>query len=666
MKLRGQLALTLVPMVVLPLLLFGWLAGRYLEESQRQALRSEMSTLLEQMETNATTHLQAIRANVEALARSKLVTGYLGVEEELTRYTVLQAPMLQLFADTALVYPDYYEFRILLPDGSEDARYTVTGLGNRSDDEADSPYFRRIVQNADDYYQEIMLNPDNEQAALLASKRITVQTATRSGMGKEPLQGYLLLTVQPRFLTSQIQPLHIGQEGFAFIADAEGRILIGPSWRPLPMQFTDEEWQALRSAAQSRAFTPLSWMGNRYVLRGIALDHSLYLFTVGDENELSAGIHALYWQVAGMTLAVIFLLFPLLYMAMQRQFIRPILFLSQVSQAVGRGHFTMPPLPTGMKIGSKENELDELLAAFAHMVVDLDQLHSALRKHAAELEEKVAERTAELHSKNIALEGSLLTIAEANRKIQDSIQYARTIQQSLLPNPALWQAVLPESFVLWLPRDVVGGDIYFVDATEESILLALLDCTGHGVPGAFMTMIAVAGLRRIVREEGIRQPNQLLQALNGAIKSTLHQDSEHAQSNDGLDIGLLVVERHKQQLLYAGARIPLLLVRDGVLTVLPAERKSLGYKESRLEQSYTVHTVPIEPGLTVYLTSDGVIDQLGGAKGLPLGNRRWQALLREHCRQPLAWQKELLLDAFLNYQGDMERMDDVTVIGLRW
>ncbi|MBF0184464.1 MAG: SpoIIE family protein phosphatase [Magnetococcales bacterium] len=668
MKLRGQLALTLVPMVVLPLLTFGWLAGRYLEESRQQAIHGEMSTLLQQLETNATTHLQAIRANVETLVRSKLVTGYLAVEEEQTRYTVLQAPMLQLFADTALVYPDYYDFRLLLADGAEDARFSTGDSSNASDDESEPPHVQRMRQNKTDYYQEFFLNPDNDQAALLVGKRLSVQTSTRSGMGKEPIQGYVAVTIDPRFLSSQIQPLRIGEQGFALVTDGEGRMLMASSSQSqLPKQLSPEEWEQWRALAATRSFGYRQWLGQTYLLRGIRLDHSLHLFTLVDEDELRGGVHTLYLQVVGVTLAAILLLFPLLYLVLQRQFVRPILFLARVSQAVGKGDFTLPPLPSGIQIGGgKENELDGLLTAFARMVTDLQRLHAAMREHAVALEEKVAERTAELHSKNIDLQGSLLTIAEANRKIQDSIQYARTIQQSLLPSPALWQTVLPENFVIWLPRDVVGGDIYFVDATEESVLLALIDCTGHGVPGAFMTMIAVAGLRRIVREEGVREANALLQALNRAIKTTLQQDTEHAQSNDGLDVGLLLLDRRQQQLQFAGARISLLLVRDGVLEVKAGDRKSLGYKESRLEQNYTVHTLPIQPGLALYLTSDGVTDQLGGSKGLPMGNRRWQALVQEHCRQPMAWQRELLLDAFLTYQGEMERMDDVTVIGLRW
>ncbi|MEO5362239.1 MAG: SpoIIE family protein phosphatase [Magnetococcus sp. DMHC-8] len=663
MKLRGQLAVTLIPTVMVPLLVFGWLASDYLVDSRRQASRNEMDTLLQQIETNARTHMAAIHANLDSFARSNLVTGYLAVEEAATRYAVFQSPLLRLFADYASVFPEYYEFRILMADGSEDARYATGNLVNQTDEEGSTPYFQGMKDNPSDFYTEFIVHPDNGQPALLASKRLTVQTATRAGLGKEPLQAYLALTIRPDFLTTQIQPLHLGLRGFAFVADADGRILIGPSWRTLPARLATHDWTALRALATERRFELVTWMDTSFLVKGIALSNSLYLFTVADDAELTDGIQTLHLEILGITMVAFLLLFPLLYGILQHQFVLPLLHLSRASQEVGRGHFVMAPLPDSGR--NRHNELGSLMVAFQRMVADLGRLHAALRQHAEELEEKVAERTAELHLKNEALQTSLTVIADANKKIQDSIQYAQRIQSSLLPDWTPLQALLPDSFVLWEPRDVVGGDIYFADVQHDTILLALLDCTGHGVPGAFMTMIAASGLQRIVRDEQVRQPAAILQALNMIVKTTLHQDSRQARSNDGLDAGILAIDLRSRQMQYAGARISLIMVQDGNLQTIRGAGQSIGYPDSPWEQTYTVHTLAAAAGMVCYLTTDGLLDQLGGPKGLALGSRRLHALLQAHAALPMAEQQERLTAFLRAYQGDMERMDDVTVLGFR-
>ncbi|MBF0583493.1 MAG: SpoIIE family protein phosphatase [Magnetococcales bacterium] len=660
MKLRGQLALTLVPMVVLPLFVLGWMASEYLVESRRQSTRDEMDTLLQQIETNANTHLTAVRANLSLFSHANLVTNYLGVEEAETRYTVFQAPLLQLFADYASAYPEYYEFRILMPDGYEDARYTQGEIPNKAEEEGETPYFKRLKEEKADYYTEFMINPDNGQPALLATKRLSVQTASRVGLGKEPLQAYIALTIQPDFLARQVHYLHVGRRGFAFFADPTGRILIGPKWRQLPERLDDEDWGFLTTLAAEKRFDHFGWMDKNFLVKGIPLGKSLYLFTAMDEADLSEGIDSLHVQVVGITVAAILLLFPLLYGVLQHRFVRPLLHLSEASQQVGQGDFAIKFTQT-----DQNNELGSLMQAFYTMVRDLDRLHAALREHALRLEEKVAERTAELNVKNSALEQSLVEIAYANKKIQDSIQYAQRIQQALLPDWSPVRERLADSFVLWEPRDVVGGDIYFADVQGDSVLLALLDCTGHGVPGAFMTMIAVAGLKRIVRDEGVRNPDEVLRLLNFSVKTTLQQDGEQARSNDGLDAAIVVIDRQSRHILFAGAKLSLIIIQQGRLQVIKGDNRSIGYKDSCLDDRYTTHRLVSESGMVCYLATDGVVDQLGGPKGFAFGNKRFQAQLLAQASDAMEQQKSALQTVLRDYQGEMERMDDLTVLGFR-
>lgn len=660
MKLRGQLALTLVPMVVVPLFLLGWMASEYLVESRREATRHEMDTLLQQIETNANTHLAAVRANLASFSRSNLVTSYLATEEAETRYAVFQTPLLQLFADYATAYPEYYEFRILMPDGSEDARYTQGDLPNKTEEEGETDYFKRVKENPSEIYTEFMICPDNHQPALLATKRMTIQTTSRVGLGKEPLQYYMALTIQPDFLTRQVNRLRIGLRGFAFFADVTGRILIGPSWRNLPDRFGEPDWAALTTVAHQKTVGHMTWMDRSFLVKGMPIDQSLYLFTVMDEADLSEGIERLHWQMALITFGIVLLLFPLLYGVLQHRFVQPLLKLSEVSQAVGRGHFAV-----AFPQSSPNNELGTLMRAFQTMVGDLDRLHGALRDHTVQLEEKVAERTAELNLKNNALENSLVVIADANNKIQESIQYAQRIQQALLPAWSSLQESLPDCFVLWEPRDVVGGDIYFADISEESIVLALMDCTGHGVPGAFMTMIALSGLKRIVQDEGVRNPSELLKSLNFVVKTTLQQECEHARSNDGLDVGIVQIDRHTRQMRYAGAKMSLITIQNGELIVIKGEKQSIGYKDSRLDTVYPTHLLTPESGMACYLATDGITDQLGGDRALPFGNKRFHAQLLAHHLAPMAQQKARLQAALRLYQGDLERLDDLTVLGFR-
>lgn len=278
----------------------------------------------------------------------------------------------------------------------------------------------------------------------------------------------------------------------------------------------------------------------------------------------------------------------------------------------------------------------------------------AVQAQKRRLQTLVDERTAELNN--------------SLRTITDSVNYAKRIQESALPSQDYVKTVLPESFVLSLPRDVVGGDVYFAEAFDDGVVVAVMDCTGHGVPGAFMSLIASSALRRIA-ESGMHDPAAMLQELNRIMKRMLHQDTEFAESDDGLDAAICFVpnvkRNAKQTVVFAGANLPLLYVQDGAVQYIKGDRQSLGYKRSDPDFVFTNHTISATDGITCYLFSDGYQDQVGGEKGKRFGRIRLQELLQQIHTEPFAAQRERVLRVFHEYRGDRKPLDDVTMISFR-
>ncbi|MDM8522153.1 PAS domain S-box protein [Desulfococcaceae bacterium HSG8] len=265
-------------------------------------------------------------------------------------------------------------------------------------------------------------------------------------------------------------------------------------------------------------------------------------------------------------------------------------------------------------------------------------------------------------------------VAEAaNKKIMDSIRYAKMIQRSLLPNAEQVKIYLPHSFFLWKPRDIVGGDIFFTDFFKNGFVVAVIDCTGHSVPGAFMTMIASSALRRIVKDECCYDPSEILKRLNLIVKKTLHQDTKHALSDDGMDAAICLVRMTDTyftsfELTFAGARLPLFYTSDGEVTVVRGDKKSIGYKRSDLDFNFTDHTIPIKKGMNFYMATDGFWDQLGSDessrfKVRSFGMRRLTNLIGEISDLPFEEQREILLQNFNEYKTGNDIQDDVTVVG---
>jgi PAS domain S-box-containing protein len=255
---------------------------------------------------------------------------------------------------------------------------------------------------------------------------------------------------------------------------------------------------------------------------------------------------------------------------------------------------------------------------------------------------------------------------EANKKIMSSIRYAKSIQHSLLPNMDEVKTFLPDSFFIWEPRDIVGGDIFFAERLEDGFIIAVVDGTGHGVPGAFMTMIASSGLRKIIKDEGCHNPAEILSRLNYFVKKTLRQDTAYAVSDDGMDAGICFLREQaagdKSGLIFAGAKLPLICVREGETEIIKGDRQSIGYKKSDMNFTYTNHTVSVGKGMSFYMASDGFVDQLDGSDRR-FGSRRLRNLLKEIAHLPFEKQREILLKAFETHKGSRQRQDDVTVAG---
>ncbi len=257
----------------------------------------------------------------------------------------------------------------------------------------------------------------------------------------------------------------------------------------------------------------------------------------------------------------------------------------------------------------------------------------------------------------------LAAIETVNEMMIDSIRYAKTIQSSLLPNPERISNILPKHFFAWMPRDIVGGDIIYAEPFNNMLIITVMDCTGHGVPGAFMAMVASTSLRRITRDESCHTPSEILRRLSFSVKTALQQDTEHVDSDDGLDAAVCLIDFQSKILTFAGARLPLNYIKNSEIHTIKGDKESLGYKKAKVDFPFTSHQIPIEADMFFYISTDGFIDQLGGKKHFPLGNKKFRNILLKTYHHDFSVQQKELFKLFDEYKGDNDQLDDITIIG---
>jgi len=294
-------------------------------------------------------------------------------------------------------------------------------------------------------------------------------------------------------------------------------------------------------------------------------------------------------------------------------------------------------------------------------------------KYDTERKEKEAEiyrlKNVELVRMNDELQLAHDEISAQQEQIQSSIRYARRIQRATLLQTDMLDQLAGEHFILYQPKAIVSGDFYWCAPVGDLLMLAVVDCTGHGVPGAFMSLIGSSLLNRIILERHILDPASILTELHSGVVTALQQDADRADSRDGMDVVLVSIDRLNRRIIFAGAHRPLWVVRQdhasAKLCETKGDRWSIGGTRHIDRREFTSRSLAMQGGDMVYLCTDGFADQRG-VNGRKFSSKALKKLLVQLSGLSLAQQKEELQIALDNHQGTEEQMDDITIMGVKF
>ncbi len=293
--------------------------------------------------------------------------------------------------------------------------------------------------------------------------------------------------------------------------------------------------------------------------------------------------------------------------------------------------------------------------------------NQVLAKQKTEIEEKnnvLEQKNEEILTQNEQIIQQKELIEEKNKSITDSIQYARRIQSAVLPPANFLDGVFADYFLFFKPKDIVSGDFYWAAKKNDKYLVAAADCTGHGVPGAFMSMLGVTFLNEIVSRNEELTSSLILGKLCNEVINSLKQRGIEGETKDGMDIALLVYDKKNLNLQFSGANNPMYLLRDGNLDIFPADKKPIGISD-RQTGSFTMHHIDLKKDDIIYIFSDGFADQFGGPYGKKFKYNRFRDTLKSIQQMSMKEQKEELSNLFDMWRSNIDQIDDVLIIGLR-
>ncbi len=303
------------------------------------------------------------------------------------------------------------------------------------------------------------------------------------------------------------------------------------------------------------------------------------------------------------------------------------------------------------------------LILFVLLIVVITQFSvKRVKRQNQRLEEIVTERTHEIAEQNTLLEAQKSEITRKNNDILDSINYAKRIQNTILPSADELRQLELEHVVFYQPKDIVSGDFYWANRVEDSIYFAAVDCTGHGVPGALVSIVGYNGLMRSLTESNLPNPNDLLDRLRELVIDSFHSKGQE-DLKDGMDIALCRLDRKQGKLIFAGANNSCIIVRKGEVIELKADKQPIGLFENAFP--FTQQEMDIQVGDMIYLFTDGYVDQFGGEKGKKLKSKGFKELLIRVSELEMREQHQAFATFFESWKGNLEQVDDVCIFGVR-
>lgn len=370
-------------------------------------------------------------------------------------------------------------------------------------------------------------------------------------------------------------------------------------------------------------------------------DLSWFIIILFDASE--AAKMADFMPIAATVVLSLLLMSCIIAFMLNRVVLRPLSTLTEASGRVARGEYD-----TGLSV-TRADEIGRLTEAFNVMTSTvLDQTRN--------LENKVAERTSELKAANGRLQ-------EAQEQFMESVRYAKMVQSCLLPNASLFDRYVKDRFILQMPRDVVGGDFYYFRGLQDAFILAVIDCTGHGIPGALITMPVNAVFNCIPDSLLLEGPDRALFEVNHLIRNTLHYDTSNHLIDSGVDLGLCLCFPERKKVVFAGAGLSLYCFDGREVREIRGDRKRLGYERSDAGTLYTSHEISTTEEMRFYLSSDGILDQPGGESGFGLGRERLKEMIGSVAKLPMSEQEDALRRGIDGYRGPRPQRDDILVIG---
>lgn len=305
-----------------------------------------------------------------------------------------------------------------------------------------------------------------------------------------------------------------------------------------------------------------------------------------------------------------------------------------------------------------------LLVALAFVLYRSYRLQKRSNTLLTEQRNELKERNEEIEQQNEEIKTKNEQIETKNKKITESINYAERIQQAILPDHMAIKNLLPNSFIYYRPYQIVSGDFYWFGVVGKKIVYAAVDCTGHGVPGAFMSMIGSALLNEIVKQKQITESHIILNHLHIGIRDSLRQKDTHNQ--DGMDMAIVVVDTEKHTMDFSGAKNPLVYIQNGELNFIKGDRYPIGDVINRSERDFTKHTIQLDESTVCYMFSDGYQDQFGGPQKRKFMGKRLRNMLLEHHHLDFEKQKEIYEKTLLEWIAETGQIDDVLLIGFKF